>query len=255
MIHAKKKYGQHFLIDKNIAKKIAGCLINKSSDYIIEIGPGEGSLTDFLLEYQNKLILIEIDKEPYEHLKEKYRNTKLKIINADFLKFNINELSGVNNFCIIGNFPYNISSQIFFKALENKTKIPEIVCMVQKEMAMRISSKHGNRTYGILSVLLQLYYKIEYLFTVNETVFRPQPKVKSGVIRLTKHRDEIQGVNEKELFKIVKLAFNQRRKQLRNSLKSVLNQKILSENEKLFQKRPEQLSPDEFVVLTKILSE
>ncbi|MDD3860644.1 MAG: 16S rRNA (adenine(1518)-N(6)/adenine(1519)-N(6))-dimethyltransferase RsmA [Bacteroidales bacterium] len=250
MVKAKKYLGQHFLADKNIAGKIANSLINDSSLPVLEIGPGTGVLTEKLVDKNYNLSLIEIDLESVEYLNNNYKD-KFRLIHADFLKTDISKIFDTE-FCVIGNLPYNISSQIFFEILENKLKIPEVVCMIQKEVAERIASKHGNKSYGILSVILQLFYKIEYLFTVNENVFIPPPRVKSGVIRLTRYRDKIEGIDEKKLLIVIKTAFNQRRKTMRNSLRGILPQEFDLSN-KYLTLRPEQLSPEDFVSLTELI--
>lgn len=247
MVKAKKHLGQHFLIDKNIAEKISRSLLNPENYPVLEIGPGTGVLTDYLIQKFDKLNLIEIDSESVNYIREKYPEAKFKLYEADFLKTDLSSIFS-NQFCIIGNFPYNISSQIFFKMLEHKSQIPELCGMVQKEMAERIFSKHGNKNYGILSVLIQLFYKVEYLFTVNEKVFRPPPAVKSAVIRFTRYRDSVQGIDEARLFLIVKTAFNQRRKTLRNSLKPIIQDGDVY-NGKYSTMRPEQLSPELFLEL------
>jgi 16S rRNA (adenine1518-N6/adenine1519-N6)-dimethyltransferase len=249
-VRAKKHLGQHFLKDENIARKIAESL-NGHGTYkqVLEIGPGTGMLTKYLLE--NKAIdvsVVEVDRESVEFLKLNFPQLKGKIIEGDFLRLNID----LERYAIIGNFPYNISSQIFFNVLEHRNKIPEVVCMIQREVAMRIASPPGSKEYGILSVLLSAFYDIEYLFTVNETVFVPPPKVKSGVIRLTRNTTEALDCDEKEFFITVKTAFNQRRKTLRNALKSLTFAPVAES--KLFDKRAEQLSVAEFVELTKLLS-
>ncbi len=250
MVTPKKHLGQHFLTDLNIAKKIASTLQGNTYNKILEIGPGMGVMTQFLLERKNQEIFVnEIDKESIEYLKKKFPGLKDKIIEGDFLKLDLNKEFPEEEIGITGNFPYNISTQIVFKVLENKDKIPEFSGMFQKEVSERIASKHGSKTYGILSVLTQNYYDVDYLFSVNENVFNPPPKVKSGVIRLT--RKEKQPEIDYDFFKkVVKTAFNQRRKTLRNSLKSY----NLSDNLKqdsIFAKRPEQLSPEEFLKLAK----
>ncbi len=252
MVISKKHLGQHFLFDKNIALKIVNSLKNNNKYPVLEIGPGKGILTDYLIKCFDDLYLIEIDTESVSFLNEKYPENLFNLINADFLKLDLQETLKNNEFCIIGNLPYNISSQIFFKILDNKKYIPEVVCMIQKEVAERIFSKHGTKSYGILSVLIQLFYKTEYLFTVNETVFTPRPKVKSGVIRLERYRNTIPGIDEKELLGIVKTAFNQRRKVLRNSLKNIIPEDIITENQAVFKLRPEQLSPEDFVDLVRL---
>ncbi len=249
-VRAKKHLGQHFLKDENIARKIAESL-SGHGDYkqVLEIGPGTGMLTKYLLE--NKAIdvsVVEVDRESVEFLKLNFPQLKGKIIEGDFLRLNID----LERYAIIGNFPYNISSQIFFNVLEHRNQIPEVVCMIQREVAMRIASPPGSKEYGILSVLLSAFYDIEYLFTVNETVFVPPPKVKSGVIRLTRNNTEALDCDEKEFFAVVKTAFNQRRKTLRNALKSLTFAPVAES--KLFDKRAEQLSVGEFVELTKLLS-
>jgi len=252
MIKAKKHLGQHFLADKNIACKISDSLLNDAGLPVLEIGPGTGVLTNELIKRNFNLNLIEIDLESVEYLKENYDN-KFRLIHGDFLKINLADIFNTE-FCVIGNFPYNISSQIFFKMMENKEKIPELVCMIQKEVAERMASVHGNKTYGIMSVFVQLYYRIEYLFTVNENVFIPPPKVKSGVIRLTRYREKLENVDEKKLFQVIKMAFNQRRKTIRNSVKGMLTAKT-DMTHPFFALRPEQLSPEDFVILTNLLSE
>ena len=252
MVKPKKSLGQHFLIDKNITEKIAKSLINK--DKLIEVGPGEGALTDFFIKDENiDFVAIETDKEAFEFLKEKYPLQEEKFVLADFLKLDLTQFFD-KEFSIIGNFPYNISSQILFKVIDNKEIVTEVVCMIQKEVAERIASKEGNKQYGILSVLLQAYYNIEYLFTVNENVFNPPPKVKSGVIRVTRNSTTKLNCDEKLFKQVVKTSFNQRRKMLRVSLKSMLNNIDVSKYN-IFTKRPEQLTVAEFVTLTNIVQE
>ena len=251
MVKAKKHLGQHFLIDKNIASKISLSLLNEKNLPVLEIGPGTGVLTNELIKRFDNLTLIEIDSESVEYLQQNYK-TGFKLIHGDFLKLDLNEAFD-SEFCIIGNFPYNISSQILFRMLDFRSMIPELTCMLQKEVAERIASVHGNKTYGILSVLIQLYYKTEYLFTVNETVFMPPPNVKSAVIRFTRYRDCIEDVDERKLFQVIKAAFNQRRKTIRNSVKSFISERT-DINNNYFTLRPEQLSPEDFVELTKVLS-
>ncbi len=217
---------------------------------ILEVGPGTGVLTQFLL--QNPLFdltAIELDRESVEYLKRNFPN--LNLIYGDFLKLDLSKLYPNQQFCVIGNYPYNISSQIFFKVLQYREYIPCCVGMIQKEVAERIVSKPGKKAYGILSVLLQAYYNIEYLFTVDEYVFLPPPKVKSAVVRLTWNERKKLDCNE-DLFKtVVKTAFNQRRKQLRNSLQSLISKEKSTSD--IFDKRPEQLSVEEFVELTNLI--
>ncbi len=252
MVRPKKYLGQHFLTDASIAARIGDALQNESNFPVLEIGPGTGILTRELIRRNfSNLILAEIDTESVEYLKKNFDTTKFNLLEADFLKMNLNVFCD-SEMCIIGNFPYNISSQIFFKALESRGKVSEIVCMIQKEVAERIASKEGCKVYGILSVLMQLYYRCEYLFTVHEHVFNPPPKVKSGVVRFVRYRQTIEGVDEKKLFMVVKTAFNQRRKTLRNSLKSMLSPET-DMSHRFWNLRPEQLSPEEFVELTRML--
>lgn len=250
-VRPKKYLGQHFLKDKNIANKIVESL-SCNIDNIIEIGPGTGILSEILIKknYSN-LFFIEKDKESTDFLLKNFPEQKNKIILADFLKFDTNTIFK-DKFSIIGNFPYNISSQIFFKVLEERNNIQEIVCMIQKEVAERIASNPGNKKYGILSVLLQAYFDISYLFTVNENVFFPPPKVKSAVIKFKKNKTKQLACNEEKFFKIVKTAFNQRRKTLRNALKPLNLQSGLFTNE-IFSKRAEQLNVNDFVNITNML--
>ncbi|MBE9468958.1 MAG: 16S rRNA (adenine(1518)-N(6)/adenine(1519)-N(6))-dimethyltransferase RsmA [Bacteroidetes bacterium] len=250
-VKAKKYLGQHFLKDKNIAKKIVESLLNNDVDRVLEIGPGMGVLTQFLLKNDNyETYVVEIDIESVEYLKKEFPELKDRIISEDFLKFNFKEFSTAK-FSIIGNFPYNISSQIFFRVIENKDSVVEVVGMLQKEVAQRLAAKPGSKTYGILSVLLQAYYNIEYLFTVNAEVFSPPPKVKSAVIRLTRNTVKKIDCNEDLFFRVIKTSFNQRRKTLNNSLKPILlNIKIKDE---IMLKRPEQLSVDNFIKLTNLV--
>jgi 16S rRNA (adenine1518-N6/adenine1519-N6)-dimethyltransferase len=248
-VRPKKHLGQHFLKDLSIAKKIVDALTyHNNYKILLEIGPGTGVLTDFLINKKEiDYSAIEIDKESVEFLKTKYPS--LPIIEGDFLRLKLDDLMK-ENYAIIGNFPYNISSQIFFKVLEDKDRVMEIVCMLQREVAQRIASPPGNKDYGILSVLLQAYYKIQYLFTVDEGVFNPPPKVKSGVIRLTRNEKQDLGCDQKLFVRVVKQGFNNRRKTLRNALKPLNLPPEITE-EKLLDKRAEQLSVEDFVYLTK----
>jgi 16S rRNA (adenine1518-N6/adenine1519-N6)-dimethyltransferase len=249
-VRPKKSLGQHFLIDQNIARKIVDSL--NSNGNILEIGPGKGVLSKYLFEKESKSFkLIEIDKESVQFLNENFKLKPEQLILGDFLTTDIKSLF-LENFSIIGNFPYNIGSQIFFKVLENRNQVDEVICMIQKEVAQRIAEKPGSRVYGILSVLLQAFYNIEYLFTVNEKVFSPPPKVKSAVIRLTRNNRENLNCDEKLFFAVVKSAFNQRRKTLSNSLKAVYSEKDFVHP--LLTKRAEQLTVDEFVELTSLIT-
>lgn len=250
MVRPKKSLGQHFLTDQHIAQKIVDSLSDDSKN-VIEIGPGKGVLSQYLLQNKNlNTKYIEFDQESVAYLKVTFPEISEDIILGDFLKLDLKSLFGVEKFRIIGNFPYNISSQIFFKTLDYKNQIDEVVGMIQKEVAERLASPPGSKQYGILSVLLQAYYKIEYLFTVKEGVFFPPPKVKSAVIRLKRNQVDSLGCNDSDFKAIVKTAFNQRRKTLRNALKSFEFEltEIVSE---LLNKRAEQLSVAEFVILTK----
>ncbi|WP_303813100.1 16S rRNA (adenine(1518)-N(6)/adenine(1519)-N(6))-dimethyltransferase RsmA [Apibacter mensalis] len=250
-VKPKKHLGQHFLNDQNIASKIVDSLSYKPYDLVLEVGPGMGVLTQFLLQKQVKVYVAEIDKESVDYLKINYPQLENNIV-GDFLKLEFEELFS-DNFAVIGNFPYNISSQIVFKILENKHKIPEMVGMFQKEVAERIAAQKGNKIYGILSVLTQAYYNVDYLFTVHENVFTPPPKVKSAVIRLKRYRDKIEGIDDKFFFKLVKAGFNQRRKTLRNALK-VLNIPQHLESHEFLNLRAEQLSVEDFIHLARLWS-
>lgn len=248
-VRAKKHLGQHFLKDEQIAQNIADSLTGKGYEHVLEIGPGMGVLTKYLLKKSYTTHVIEIDTESVEYLKVQYLNLADRIILKDFLKIDLAEYFGENQVAIIGNFPYNISTQIVFKTLENRHQIPEFSGMFQKEVAKRIAEKEGSKVYGILSVLTQAFYDVEYLFTVPPTVFNPPPKVNSGVLRLTRKENYTLPVDEKLFFRVVKTAFQQRRKTLRNSLKTMNLSDNLREDT-IFAKRPEQLSVQEFIYLT-----
>lgn len=256
LVRPKKALGQHFLVDLNIARNIVEAL-DKSHQLVIEVGAGMGVLTQYLIKEQlEKLQVVEIDTESVCYLKKKFPMLDGHLISGDFLKTNIDELAASNNasdVAVIGNFPYNISSQIFFQILKYRDLVSESVGMIQKEVAERIASAPGNKTYGILSVLLQAWYDIDYLFTVNENVFNPPPKVKSAVIRLKRNSVKKLDCDEKLFVNIVKQSFNQRRKTLRNSLRSLIPAEVIG-NE-IFNKRPEQLSVKEFVELTNLISQ
>lgn len=248
-VKAKKHLGQHFLTDENIAKKIADSLTGNGYKNVLEIGPGMGVLTKYLLKKDYTTHVIEIDAESVDYLKAHYLHLANRIISKDFLKINLDDHFGNEPLAIIGNYPYNISSQIVFKAIENRHRIPEFSGMFQKEVAQRIAEKEGSKAYGIISVLTQAFYDAEYLFTVPPSVFNPPPKVDSGVIRLTRKENYTLPVDEKLFFRVVKTAFNQRRKMLRSSLKSFnLSDKL--REDAIFAKRPEQLSVEEFISLT-----
>ncbi|WNM19823.1 16S rRNA (adenine(1518)-N(6)/adenine(1519)-N(6))-dimethyltransferase RsmA [Flavobacterium capsici] len=248
-VKAKKHLGQHFLTDESIAKNIADTLTLSGYETVLEIGPGMGVLTKYLLEKEIDTYVIEIDNESVDYLNSHYSKLHNKIISKDFLKYNINEIFEGKPFAIIGNFPYNISTQIVFKCLEMRHQVPEFSGMFQKEVAERICEKKGSKTYGILSVLAQAFYDVEYLFTVNEDVFNPPPKVKSGVMRMIRKENFTLPCDEKLFFNVVKTGFNQRRKTLRNSLKSFQLSDNLKEDT-IFDLRPEQLSVEQFIELT-----
>ena len=275
-VHAKKFLGQHFLTDLSIAQRIAETAYpqqcstdgHRQSDraklftregkgennpiQVLEVGPGMGVLTQFLLKDPNiQLTAIEIDRESVAYLKEWY--PELHLIEGDFLKIDLDIIYPEGEFNVIGNYPYNISSQIFFKVLEYKDRIPVCSGMIQKEVAERIASKPGKKAYGILSVLLQAYYDIEYLFTVDEHVFNPPPKVKSAVIRMTRNKRRRLDCDEALFKTVVKTAFNQRRKQMRNSLQQLVGKGNPILEEKIFTMRPEQLSVEQFIELTHLI--
>jgi len=244
MVRPKKFLGQHFLKDKNIASKIVEAL--QSADIpVLEIGPGTGILTELLIKKVNDFSVIEIDRESVAYLHQHFPT--LKVIEGDFLETEIN-----HKVAIIGNFPYNISSQIFFHVLDARNHVQEVVCMIQKEVADRIASKEGNKTYGILSVLLQAWYDIEYLFKVPPGVFNPPPKVNSAVIRLKRNNVGMLSCDEDLYKKVIKQGFNNRRKTLRNALKN-LNLPGSIYALPVMDKRAEQLSVNDFVLLTQAI--
>lgn len=245
MIKPKKSLGQHFLTDENTAKRIVDAL--QSNGNLVEVGPGKGVLSKYLLDRKElNTYFIEMDHESVEYLHELYPNAKDQVIRADFLKFDLTSLFGDQKFNIIGNFPYNISSQIFFKLLDYRNQVDECVGMIQKEVGERIAAGPGTKKRGILSVLLQAFYDIEYLFTVHEGVFFPPPKVKSAVLRLKRNDVKQLDCDERLFVRVVKTGFNQRRKTLRNSLKSFQ----ITDLDELLCKRAEQLEVEDFVTLT-----
>jgi len=252
LVKAKKHLGQHFLTDKNIAAKIVNSL--KTEGQVLEVGPGMGILSDFLLQKPElEVFLVDIDEESYQFLQKKYPQLGQKLLNADFLEMDFDTVF-TGTFSIIGNFPYNISSQILFKVLDNRHKVPEVVGMFQKEVAERCAAKPGSKEYGILSVFLQAYYQVEYLFTVKAGVFNPPPKVLSAAIRLTRNEVKELGCDEKLFWQVVKAGFNQRRKTLRNALSSLINKEKLTE-EPMLDLRAERLSVADFVGLTNLIVE
>jgi len=248
-VRAKKSLGQHFLVDQNAAQRIVGALSQNSTRNVLEIGPGMGVLTQYLLKREDiDLKMVELDEESVNYLLTHFNGMQGNLIQADYLKLDIHRFFN-GPYRVIGNFPYNISSQIFFKILDDKDLVPEVVCMVQKEVAERIAEKPGSKTYGILSVLLQAWYDIEYLFTVEPGAFAPPPKVRSAVIRLKRNDRTELGVDEKKFRAVVKTAFNQRRKTLRNALKPILPEG-LDTTDPIFDLRAERLSVEDFVRLT-----
>jgi 16S rRNA (adenine1518-N6/adenine1519-N6)-dimethyltransferase len=249
LVKPKKYLGQHFLNDHNIARKIANSLDIDGDEFVFEVGPGTGILTQFLLErFEGRLKLFEIDSESIPVLYSRFPQLSDSIIHSDFLNIDMKAYAPAR-IAIIGNFPYNISSQILFKVLENRNQVMQVVCMLQKEVAQRIASPPGSKDYGILSVLLQAYYTAEYLFSVGEQVFYPPPKVKSGVIRLKRNQRIAEDYDPDFFTAIVKTAFNQRRKTLNNSLKSILDGKKLEEN--IGMKRAENLSVEDYLSLAR----
>lgn len=249
MVKPKKHLGQHFLLDDSVSKRIASSIsCFGDNTKVLEIGPGTGALTKFLLAENKNVIAYEIDRESVDYLAANFPD--LEVRKEDFLKLDFTEF-GNQKLIVIGNFPYNISSQILFKILEAKELVVELVGMFQKEVALRVSQQPGNKQYGILSVLIQAYFDVEYLFTVDEHVFDPPPKVKSGVIRIKRNTTTKLSCDEKLFKRIVKTAFNQRRKMIRNSLKIFLNDK--KTNHPLFTMRPEQMAVQDFIELTNIL--
>jgi len=251
-VRAKKNLGQHFLKDEAIAHRIAESLDGFPTLPVLEVGPGTGMLTRHLLKQGRDLTVVEIDSESVAYLKEHYPSLEGRILEQDFLRMNLPALYN-ESFCLIGNYPYNISSQIFFKLLDNRESIPCCTGMIQKEVAERMTASPGSKSYGILSVLLQTWYDIEYLFTVNEQAFIPPPKVKSAVVRLTRNRRKQLGCNEKLFKTVVKTSFNQRRKMLRNSIQSLLSEEHPLPGDPMLTKRPEQLSIEQFEHLTNLL--
>lgn len=254
-VRPKKHLGQHFLVDQNIAIKIVEQLtLPRGVKDVLEIGPGMGVLTQYLIKHPKyRTTVVDIDRESIAYLQEHFPQLGERIISADFLKTDLSKLFP-GPFAIIGNFPYNISSQIFFKVLEQRDVVPEVVCMIQKEVAERIAAPPGSKTYGILSVLLQAFYTIDYKFTVGEKVFNPPPKVKSAVISLVRNEVEKLACNEKLFFQVVKLSFGTRRKTLRNSLRSY-NLPPETAAQPVFDKRAEQLSVQDFIQLTQLIEQ
>lgn len=250
-VKAKKSLGQHFLTDRTIAQRIAATMDDYKDIPVLEIGPGMGMLTQYLLpDHHDSLKVVELDKESVEYLKDNYPGLEGNIIEADFLKLDLKEIYGDKPFCIIGNYPYNISSQIFFKVLEYKNQVRCCSGMLQKEVAERLAAAPGSKARGILSVLLQVWYDVKYLFTVDEHVFNPPPKVKSGVVKLVRNDVSDPGCDTALLKTVVKTTFGQRRKTLRNSLKGLLPPGTSLDHLDITAKRPEQLTVQDFISLT-----
>lgn len=254
-VKAKKSLGQHFLTDLTVAKRIADTMAGYTATPLLEVGPGMGVLTRFLLDAGHDLRVVELDSESVEYLGVNFPDLAGRVIAHDFLKLDLKRIYGDSHFNIIGNYPYNISSQIFFKVLDYKDQVDCCSGMLQREVAQRIAAPPGSKTYGILSVLLQAWYDIEYLFTVDEHVFNPPPKVKSGVIRLTRNSVKSLACNEQLFKSIVKTSFGQRRKTLRNSLRGLLPKESALLAEPVMAKRPEQLGVQEFIALTNMVAE
>lgn len=251
-VRAKKSLGQHFLKDQKIAERIVESLDTSLTGSVLEIGPGTGVLTQHLVKMEGiEFKAAEIDTESIEYLQKNFPQIGENLLEGDFLKMDMNKIFK-SHFSVIGNFPYNISSQIFFKLIDHKDQVPQIVCMLQKEVAERLASPPGNKSYGILSVLLQAWYNIDYLFTVEPGSFIPPPKVKSAVISLKRNSRESLGCDEVLFKKVVKASFNQRRKAVRNSVKQLLEGRTPPDSY-LFGMRPEQLGVDEFVELTNLI--
>ena len=254
-VRAKKSLGQHFLTDLSIAERIAHTLDDFKHQPVLEVGPGKGVLTQFLLDMGLDLTVVELDSESVDYLEAAFPQLHGRIIGEDFLKMDLHKLYGDAPFCVIGNYPYNISTQIFFKVLDYRDQVACCSGMLQREVAQRIAEPPGTKAYGILSVLLQAWYDIEYLFTVDEHVFNPPPKVKSGVIRLTRNQVTDLGVDERMFKRIVKASFGQRRKMLRSSLKPIYTADPSVMERDVFRQRPEQLGVEDFIALTRLAME
>jgi len=257
-VRPKKNLGQHFLTDLNIAKAIADTVDACPELPVLEVGPGMGVLTQYLVEKERSLRVVEIDAESVAYLNERFPKLRENIIGEDFLRMDLNKVFGGEQFVLTGNYPYDISSQIFFKMLDNKDLIPCCTGMIQREVAQRIASQPGTKAYGILSVLIQSWYDVEYLFTVDENVFNPPPKVKSAVIRMNRNRVVDLGCEERLFKRVVKTVFNQRRKMLRVSLRQLLTETKPDDRffaHELMTKRPEQLTIKQFVELTNMVDE
>ncbi len=253
-VRPKKSLGQHFLTDLSVASRIADTVDSCPSIPILELGPGMGVLTQYLMQKERELKVVEIDRESVEYLHSHYPSLHDNILGADFLKMDLSSVFSGRPFVLTGNYPYNISSQIFFKMLDYKDFIPCCTGMIQKEVAERLASAPGSKVYGVLSILIQAWYDVEYLFTVDEHVFDPPPKVKSAVIRLTRNDKTSLGCDERLFRRIVKTVFTMRRKMLRNGMKQIIGSDAPMLSDPLFNKRPEQLSIDDFIELTNRVS-
>lgn len=256
-VKAKKQLGQHFLTDLGIARRIADTVDACPEIPVLEIGPGMGVMTQYLKDKPREFKVVEIDKESVEYLSERWPDFVPQIVSGDFLRMDLNDVFGGRQFVLTGNYPYDISSQIFFKMLDNKDLIPCCTGMIQREVALRIASEPGNKAYGILSVLIQAWYDTEYLFTVEPGVFNPPPKVQSAVIRMTRNSVTDLGCDETLFKRVVKTVFNQRRKMLRVSLRQIFNGTMTAAPEffehPIMTRRPEQLSVSEFIDLTNLV--
>ena len=254
-VRAKKALGQHFLTDQSVARSIVAALSASDVQDTLEIGPGMGVLSQYLLAREDiRLKMVEVDGESVVYLRNHFPGIEGKLLQADYLKLDMRKVFP-SSYKVIGNFPYNISSQIFFKILEDKDLVPEVVCMIQKEVAERMASAPGSKVYGVLSVLIQAWYDVDYLFTVHETVFNPPPKVKSAVVRLTRNSKQTLGCNERLFRRIVKTVFTMRRKMMRNGMKQILPKDSPLLADPIFNLRPEQLSVDDFINLTNRVEE
>ena len=249
-VKPKKFLGQHFLTDMKVASDIADTIDAFPNLPVLEVGPGTGVLTQFIIPKDRDFKVVEIDRESVPYLHEHFAELGENIIEGDFLKMNLNEVFGGKQFVLTGNYPYNISSQIFFKMLDYRDLIPGCTGMIQKEVAERMAANPGSKTYGVLSVLIQAWYDVEYLFTVNEHVFNPPPKVKSAVIRMTRNGKTELGCDEKLFSRIVKTVFTMRRKMMRNGMKQILGKDSPMLADPIFTKRPEQLSVQDYIDLT-----
>ena len=254
-VRPKKALGQHFLTDMSVASQIADTVDAMPQLPILEVGPGTGVLTQFLLEKQRTLKVVEIDRESVAYLQQHFPQLGDNLIDKDFLKMDLREVFDGQPFVLTGNYPYNISSQIFFKMLDYKELIPCCTGMIPKEVAERMAAGPGSKTYGVLSIFMQAWYNVEYLFTVDEHVFNPPPKVKSAVIRLTRNQSQSLGCDEKLFRRIVKTVFTMRRKMMRNGMKQILGAGHPLLEDPIFTRRPEQLSIQEFVTLTNRVEE